>query len=148
MTDIQKLIELWNARPTRVEPNNEDHLLYIFTGLLPALRDAMPKIVEMVEQPARATGVPNTDLPPAPAPEPSIHIQAPIQNTAGNGEVFGPTVDNVGKPVSSPAIVAEIANCVATKRPEASKRARPAKARKPVAAPPEQSQKTAETAKA
>jgi hypothetical protein len=143
MTEIEKLIELWNARPSRVEPDNEEHLLYLFTGLLPALRDAMPKIVEMVAPPA--TGSPNTDLPPAPAPESSSHNPVQTPNTAGSGEGSGPTADNGGKPAASPAIVAETANDAA-KRPGAAKRARTTKARKPVAAPPGQPQGIGETA--
>lgn len=51
MTQIQKLIELWISRPPRVEPVNDNHLIYIFTGLLPALRDAMPGIMALIEQP-------------------------------------------------------------------------------------------------
>lgn len=50
MNKIQKLVELWNARPLRVEPDNDDHLIYVFTGLLPALREAMSGIVEMSQQ--------------------------------------------------------------------------------------------------
>src|SRR5579863_10172932 len=111
MSEIQKLIELWNARPPRVEPDNEAHLLYLFTGLLPALRKAMPVIVALADgHQAPAIVVPSTGLPPAPAPEPNTHIQDPTPNTDGIGEASGPTGDNAGKPASLPAIVVEPEN--------------------------------------
>lgn len=146
MPEIEKLIALWNARPPRVEPDNEDHLLYIFTGLLPALRRAMPEIVELMKQTPPATVRPSTDLPPAPGPAPSSHSPVQTPNTAGNAEGFGQTADNAGRSAASPASGGATVTGASTKPPEVSKRARPMKARKPAAVPHEQLPKTDETA--
>jgi len=147
MTEIKKLIELWNARPPRVEPDDDEHLIYIFTGLLPALREAMPRIVELIEQPA--IGCPNTDLPPTPAPESNIHTQVQTLNMADSVEASDPTADTGDKPASSPASAVEnTGGGAATKRLGASRRARTARAKKHAADPPRQPQETGETATA
>lgn len=125
-----------------------DHLIYLFSGLLPALRDAMPRIVEMVERPVSATDSPSTDLPLVPAPGPSTHSQGQIPNKAGTVEASGPAADTGDKPASSPASADEIADGAAMKRRGATKRARPAKPRKPAAVPRAQPQQTDETATA
>lgn len=138
MTEINKLIELWNARPQRAEPDNEEHLLYIFTGLLPALRNAMPRIVSLVQVPVAipASDPPNIDLQPAPVPGPNSRSQAPIQNTADSAEVSGPTTDNAGIPASVLATTGETANAASEGQSAALKRARTTRARKSAAVPP------------
>lgn len=44
MNRILKLLEAWEARPPKVEPDNQDHLIFVFGRLLPALRDAIVDI--------------------------------------------------------------------------------------------------------
>lgn len=143
MTEIKKLIELWNARPQRAEPDNEQHLLYLFTGLLPALRDAMPRIVELIE--LQASVAPNTDLPPAPAPEPSTHNPTQIPSTDGNVVTSGPATDSGDMCESSPASVGETEPAASPTSSGPGKRAKTTRARKPAAAPHAQPQGTAAT---
>lgn len=109
---IAKLIQVWNERPQRVEPDDAAHLEYIFTKLLPVLRDAMPTIVnsynngampvvnDQIATPVRegSQSIPRT---PAPGPEPSSHIPAESQSTAGNAEASGQAGGIADKPASS-----------------------------------------------
>lgn len=126
--NIQKLIDTWNKRPARVEPDNEEHLLYVFTELLPAVRDSMADIANtayLVNQMKNhqivacefAGGVPilkgRTLEPGVNSPntvglitqvqEPNIHSPQESPSMADTAEVTDRTVGSADKPASETA---------------------------------------------
>jgi hypothetical protein len=108
--NIKNLINAWNKRPARVEPSEEAHLLYVFTELLPALRDSIPDIVNNaylvnlaaasppIPPPAPDAGSQSNVTQPAPAPAPSSHIPEEIPSTGDSGADPGPVADTAGTP--------------------------------------------------
>lgn len=117
--EIKSLAEIWNRGPARVEPDNEEHLRYVFGELLPALNLAIPQIVNIaamtlggptsqspVAPPAAGGPSPSSATPSAPSTEQSTHILTEILRTADTVEGFDHTAGTVGNIAPSAAILA------------------------------------------
>lgn len=107
-TNIQNLISVWAERPPRVEHDDIEHLTYIFTRLLPALRDSMLDIEQLTSQappPVEDSPLPNSAPSPEPSPAPSNHIPEGSLSRVGTAAASGQTRDTADTVLSSPATV-------------------------------------------
>jgi hypothetical protein len=150
MNKINTLLEVWEKRPPKVDPDEQQHLLYIFGNLLPALRDAVPDIkianAVMVTSQARSqerTPAPSTEIPAetSPALERSSHIRT--ENPSGGDTVgaqgcISGSENKPGAAGDTPAETPVAQTADATPRKRASRK-------KHASVPPAEPQKTGDT---
>jgi hypothetical protein len=142
---INQLLEAWNERPMRFDPEEVAHLMWVSTKLLPAMRDAMPEIQRMhelqelmgrptpqVQPPAPGVEFPSTDLPQGQETASNNHSQDSTPSMADNAEVTGQTAGNADTSASSPATGGDK---LAALKSKAAKHGRPVSAKKRAAAP-------------
>src|ERR1700744_2797491 len=141
MSQIQQLLDVWGERPPRVEPDDLDHLSYVFGRLLPALRDAIPEIeasqrVQLQEQ--RATP-PSMEIMTMLEQASNNRSPDPTPSTAGTGAASDHTAGTSDTPAS---VVATSPLKLASLKSAASKHGRRGAPRRRTAVLPGQQQGT------